>query len=155
MKTISPEQALHRLAAYCSRSERCVYDVKQKLIRWEIPAEQHMEIIRRLQKERFIDESRFCRAFVNDKSKYGKWGPHKINYELRKKQIPDELIREALAALVPDESREQLVQVLKSKYKTVKGKNGFEIRQKLIRFAAGRGFSLDEIEKALDAIGLE
>ncbi|GHT62141.1 hypothetical protein AGMMS50239_14670 [Bacteroidia bacterium] len=149
---VSFEQALNKLANYCSRAERCIYDVRRKLEVWEIAKDEQNKIIRRLQQEKFLDESRYCRAFVNDKSKYAHWGVYKIKYALKKKQIPDELIREALENLDPEENREQLRQLIERKRKTVKGKNEFEIRQKLMRFAVGRGFAMEEAEKVLSVI---
>ena len=149
MKTPNPEKALHSLAAYCSRSERCVSDIKRKLSKWEISEHDQNNILKRLQDEKFLNEERFCKAFVNDKSKYNKWGVYKIRFELKKKEIPDSLIREALKNIAPEENEERLLQLLQAKQKSVNGKNEFEIRQKLIRFAAGRGFSLEEIEKTL------
>ncbi len=152
MKTKSPENALHLLAAYCSRAERCIYDIKKKLLQWEIPEKEQYNILKRLQDENFLDEERFCRAYVNDKSKYSKWGAYKIRFELKKKQIPDTIIRAALNNIAPDENKERLLQLLQTKQKNVKGNNEFEIRQKLMRFAAGRGFSIEEIEKALEKL---
>ena len=149
MKLKNTAEALHALAAYCSRGERCVSDIKRKLAQWEIPESDQNNILKRLQDEKFLDEERFCRAYVNDKSKYSKWGAYKIRFELKKKQIPDSLIREALKNIAPDENEERLLQLLQAKQKSVTGNNDFEIRQKLTRFAAGRGFSLEEIEKAL------
>jgi regulatory protein len=149
MKPITYERALYQLAAYCSRAERCIHDLRLKMARWELSPVDQGKIIQALQKEKFLDESRYCRAFVNDKLKYNQWGIHKINYELKKKHIPDAIIKETLQDIDPQASREQLRQLLANKRKTVKGKNDFEIRQKLIRFAAGRGFSLEDIEAAL------
>jgi len=149
MNNLSYEQALRRLAAYCSRAERCVWDVRRKMDAWEIPAEQQNQIIRQLQKNKFLDEERYCKAFVNDKSKYNRWGIYKIKFELRRKQIPEALIREALKNLNPEENRERLRLLIEQKKKLVKGKSEFEIRQKLLRFAASRGFSQEEIEKVL------
>ena len=149
MKKLSFEQASFRLANYCSRAERCVYDVRRKLEAWEMAKDEQDKIIRRLQQEKFLDENRYCRAFVNDKSKYAHWGAYKIKYALKKKQVPDDLIREALQNLDPEENREQLRQLIERKRKSVRGKSEFEIRQKLMRFAVGRGFALEEIEKIL------
>ncbi|MDR3339527.1 MAG: RecX family transcriptional regulator [Candidatus Symbiothrix sp.] len=149
MQQLNFEQALHRMAAYCSRVERCIYDVRKKMDSWEIPKEEQELIILRLKQDQFLDESRYCRAFVNDKSKYNRWGIYKIKFELTKKQIPENLIREALENSNPEENTAQLRLLLEQKRKSVKGKNEFEIRQKLMKFAAGRGFSQDEIEKAL------
>jgi len=149
MNNLSYEQALHRLATYCSRAERCISDVRRKMDDWEIPADQQNQIIRQLQKEKFLDEERYCKAFVNDKSRYNRWGIYKIRYELRKKLLPETLIREALKNLNPEENLERLRLLIEQKKKSVKGKNDFEIRQKLLRFAASRGFSQEDIEKVM------
>ena len=152
MNKINYEQALHRLAAYCSRAERCVFDVRRKMDGWEIPSEQQNQIIQKLKKENFLNEERYCKAFVNDKTKYNRWGIYKIRFELKRKQIPEELIVEALKNLDPEENREQLKSLIEQKMKSVKGKNEWEIRQKLMRFATSRGFSQEDIEKILVAI---
>jgi regulatory protein len=89
---------------------------------------------------------------VNDKTRHNRWGIQKIRYELRKKQLPEDLIQEALGAIDPDEGLERLRELLQSKRKTIQGKSEYEIKQKLMRFAVGRGFSPDDIEKALDRI---
>ena len=149
MNPIKYEQALHRLAAYCSRSERCVQDIRRKMTEWGLSEVEQKKAIQYLQHEKFLDENRYCRAFIHDKSQYNRWGAHKIRYELKKKQIPDTLIREAVSEIDTDVYREQLCQLLANKRKTVKGSNEYEINQKLIRFAAGKGFSLDDIERAL------
>ena len=150
MNPIKYEQALNRLAVYCSRGERCVQDIRRKMSLWGLPEADQKKVILHLQREKFLDERRYCRAFVHDKSQYNRWGSYKIQYELKKKQIPDALIREALSEIDPDACREQLSQLLANKRKTVKGANEYEINQKLIRFAAGKGFSLEDIETALD-----
>jgi len=152
MNKLSYEQALHRLAAYCSRSERCCWDVGRKMDEWEIPVEQQNQIVQQLRKEKFLDDERYCKAFVNDKARYNRWGIHRIRFELRKKQLPESFIQEALKNLDPEENRERLRLLLEQKKKSVKGKNEWEVRQKLLRFAASRGFSLEEVEKELRII---
>ena len=149
MNKLSYEQTLHRLAAYCSRSERCIWDVCRKMDEWEIPVDRKNQIIQQLLKEKFLDEERYCKAFVHDKTKYNRWGINKIRFELKKKQIPETLIREALKNLDPEETCERLRLLIEQKKKSVKGKNEWDIRQKLLRFATSRGFSQEEIEKVL------
>jgi len=150
MNNLSYEQALKRLAAYCSRAERCVWDIRKKMDAWEIPPEQQKTIIQHLQKEKFLDEARYCKAFVNDKLQYNRWGIYKIRFELKKKKIPDSLIQQALKNLNPEENLERLRLLIEQKKKTVTGKNEWDIRVKLLRFASSRGFSQEEIEKVLD-----
>jgi regulatory protein len=148
MKQLTYEQVLQRMADYCSRAERCIYDLHRKMRTLEIADTEQNKIIEYLQREKFIDESRYCSAFVNDKMRYNCWGAQKINYELKKKQLPETLIQEALKNIDKDANREQLCRLLQNKQRTIRGKNEYEIKQKLIRFAVGRGFSLEDIEDA-------
>ncbi|MDR2627983.1 MAG: RecX family transcriptional regulator [Dysgonamonadaceae bacterium] len=152
MKQVSEQEAVRRCAAYCSVAERCIRDVAKKLEQWEIPLHTRKNILARLQKEGFLDEARYCRAFVNDKTRFAKWGKNKIIYALRQKQVAEEEIRSAIRIIDADDHTETLKALLQQKRKSVKGKDEYEIRMKLMRFAAGRGFDLDEINKCLTTL---
>ena len=91
MKQISESEMLHRAAAYCSASERCIQDVEKKIKAAGLAGEESDRIVSRLLQERFIDESRFARYFVNDKLRFNKWGRVKINYEMQRKGIPSSI----------------------------------------------------------------
>jgi len=150
-KKTTVEQAINRLAAWCSRAERCIYDVRKKLDAYDFSEDEKGKIISRLVSERFIDEIRFVRAYVNCKTKYNRWGAVKIRYELLKKNIPETLIDYALVAIQPEENIERLAELLARKRKSVRGENEYEIRQKLLRFALSRGFSFEDAEKAMES----
>ena len=110
---------LHKAAAYCSASERCIQDVEKKIKAAGLTGEEIDRIISRLLKERFIDESRFARYFVNDKLRFNKWGRIKINYEMQRKGIPSDVRSKALADIDEQEYRSILLSILKSKKKTI------------------------------------
>lgn len=155
MKQLSEQEAIHRCAAYCSAAERCRQDVVRKLERWEIPPPVQKNIFARLQKEGFLDEARYCRAFVNDKTRFAKWGKNKILYALRQKQISEEDIQNAIQLIDTEYNRECLTELLQQKRKSVKGKDEYEIRMKLMRFAVGRGFGVDEIVRCLEELRIK
>lgn len=143
------------MAAYCSRAERCPADIRKKLTALEISPREQDKIIAYLEQQGFVDEARFARAFVNDKSRYNGWGAYKITFELRNRHIAPAIIDEALRSINPDESHDRLTGILKQKLRSIKGANAYEVKQKLVRFAVGRGFSLDEIEKGLRELRME
>lgn len=145
-------QALHKLAAYCSKAERCELDIRKKMMLWEVPDEQQVRILSRLKQEKFLDDERYARAFVNDKSRFSKWGKVKIEFGLRKKKIAETLIRKIVTELPEDEFETVLTDLLRKKEKTVKTQNDYEKRTKLMRFAAGRGFSMEQIMHCMDKI---
>lgn len=142
MKLTEP-QALNRAAAYCSKAERCEWDVRKKLLAWELENDVVKRILDRLKKERYLDNARFSRSFINDKLKFNKWGKAKIIFELKKRQIPESIYNSILDEFSGDEFEEQLMHILSVKIKSVKAKNDYEKKSKLIRFALGRGFSMD------------
>ena len=88
MEQITEAEMLRRAAAYCSTAERCIQDVQKKIKAAGLTQEEGERIIARLLQEKFIDEHRFARYFVNDKLRFNKWGRIKIAYELQKKNIP-------------------------------------------------------------------
>lgn len=149
MKEISESEMLHKAAAYCSATERCIQEVEKKILSSGLPQEAVERIIARLLQEKFIDETRYCRSFVNDKLRFNKWGRIKIGYELRKKNIPGATIREALDTIDEEEYKSILLGLLKEKKKTIRGNNERENYYKLLRFAAGRGFESDITNRCL------
>ena len=149
MKQLSEPEMLHRAAAYCSAAERCIQDVEKKIKAAGLTGEESDRIIARLLKERFIDESRFARYFVNDKLRFNKWGRIKISYELQRKGIPADIRAEALAGIDEQEYQDILSSLLKSKKKTTRGKDERDVYTKLLRFAAGRGFEGRDANRCL------
>lgn len=151
MKLTEP-QALNRVAAYCSRAERSEFAVRKKLIAWELPEDAIKRIIDRLKKEKYLDDTRFARSFINDKLNFNKWGRTKIIYELKKRNIPESVYTPILEELSGDEFEKQLMHILSVKIKSVKGKNDYDKKTKLIRFAMGRGFTMDLVIKYVNRL---
>lgn len=149
---LSEPQALQRIAAYCSHTEQCEFDVRRKLTAWEIPEDAVLRIVKRLRDERFLSDERFCRSFINDKLKFNKWGKTKIVYELRKRSIPESVYKPILDELSPDDFEQQLMHILSVKIKSVKGKDEYDRKTKLIRFALSRGFAMDLAIKCINKL---
>ena len=114
-KPLSPSEALNKAAAYCTLCERCISEVSTKLTAWGVPHGEQEKIIARLTDEKFIDESRYCRAFVNDKVKFNRWGRIKISAALRDKRLPQELIRDAIEDIDEEQYLQSLGEVIATK----------------------------------------
>lgn len=140
MKSVSEAEILHKMAAWCSLCERCIQDVQKKIKDTDLPYEAQERIIVRLLKEKFIDENRFTRSFVNDKLHFNKWGRVKIAYELKKRNIPSSIRVEVLENINEQVYQTILLSLLKAKMKSARGKDERDVFNKLLRFAVGRGF---------------
>ena len=148
----SESEMLSTMAKYCSTTERCVNDIRKKIKNEGLPVEAEKRIINYLLKEKFIDEKRFCRSFVNDKFKFNHWGRIKICYELKSRNIPQDIYYEAIENIDEDEYISVLTDMLKSKKRTTNGRSPQDIFQKLCRFAASRGFETPLIINTLKNI---
>jgi len=104
-------------------------------------------VIKDLEDENFLDEERYARAFAVGKLRHNKWGRNKIIYALKEKQIPDLTIQIGLQAIDDDEYIQVLKGVLSSK--TVQGKDEFSRNNKLVRYAAQKGFQFELVWKVL------
>ena len=148
----SEQEMLNTLAAYCSQTERCIYDVRKKIEAAGLSGDAGKRIIDCLVKEKFIDENRFSRSFVNDKLKFNHWGRVKICYELKKRNIKPDIYSDAIDAIDEEEYMSVLTDMLESKKRTVKGSSPHDVFQKLCRFALSRGFEGEIIVKTLKSI---
>ncbi len=155
MKEYSEAEALNKAAAYCTLCERCVSEVTSKLAAWGMDDDRQRRIIGRLKEEGFIDEARYCRAFVNDKVRFNRWGRIKISAALREKRLPQEYVREAMANIDEDAYIQALKEVIAAKRKELKGKNDIAAQQKIIRHTASRGFEASIILKEIKYQGDE
>ena len=155
MRPLSPAEALNKAAAYCTLCERCTSEVSNKLTAWGIAPAGQQNIIERLPSEGFIDEERYCRAFVNDKLRFNHWGRIKIIAALRDKRLPAEHINAAIELIDEEEYMSVLRDVIAAKQKELKGNDDYAARQKIVRFAASRGFEPTKILKIVNCEGYE
>lgn len=129
---------------YCATAEHCYYEVRLKLQQWGATDEQIKHIVAHLQKEHFVDEQRYCNAFVHDKLLYQGWGRMKMRAQLQAKHLPTAAIEQALNEIDRDTYMSVLTRVLATKKRSIKSADP-QAREKLIRFAMQRGFTYDEI----------
>ena len=148
MKT--EQEAYLTLAALCARSEHCQWEMLEKMRRWELDDAAQSRVMARLVKERYVDDERYARAFVKDKVRYNKWGRRKVEQALWQKRIDDDIRERVLDEVDEEEYLNVLRPLLKQKRKSIKAGNDYELKQKLVRFALGRGFTYDIIRQCID-----
>ena len=152
MKQKTENDAYLTLAALCAQAEHCQWEMREKMRRWELSDEEQDRVLQRLVSERYVDDERYARAFVNDKVRYNKWGRRKIEQALWMKHV-DETVARRILDEVPDEDYLSVLRpLLQQKRKTTKAAGDYEMNQKLMRFALGRGFTFDIIQRVMDDV---
>jgi regulatory protein len=135
---LSKAEWLSKAEAYCVRAEHCAADVRRKLYEWGTPADFFDFIEQKLYENDFLNDARFCRAYVHDKVEYQKWGRLKILAGLRAMQLPESEIDEALKNI------DEFAYFYNLRYLIKQRKNDSE--DKLLRFLSQRGFTYEEIK---------
>lgn len=149
MNELTEKEALNKAAAYCTASERCFFEISTKLSQWGVDPDTQEKILKRLADERFVDEERYCRFFVNDKFKFNKWGRIKISQALYMKKIPAAVSRKYLDEIDEKEYMNTLRSLLASKKKSIHATDDYQSTMKLIKFAMSRGFEMNIIRKCM------
>lgn len=149
-KPMTAEKALDRLSAKCAQAEMCSGDVVEKMKRWGLGASDRQRVLATLQKEGFVDDRRYAKAFVADKIRFNGWGRMKIEMALAQKGVARDVVSEALDQMADEAYVDVLYPLLKQKYKTIKAQTDYERSMKLLRFAAGRGFTVEQVRLAID-----
>lgn len=154
MKDILTEkEALLKAEAFCSRVERCSGEMIRKLEQWGVSSGLAGQILQQLVDDGFVDDRRYAAAFVREKFRFNQWGRIKIARALRERGIAREVMELALRQIDESEYQSVLQELLRGKQRTVKGRSAFEVKQKLIRFALGRGFELETVLSCLPGSG--
>jgi regulatory protein len=153
MKTldkISESMALNRLKKLCSRSEKSESDIHKKLTEWKLD-DKTGKILSILRAEKFVDNSRFARAFAVDKIRLNKWGKYKVGVLLKNKGISESQIREALSVIDYSEYQQMIFSELNKKKKTLKITDPYQLKSKIFSFGNQRGYENELINEFLSS----
>ena len=154
-KTLTEQEALLRLTTLCAKGEHCSWEMTEKMRRWGLSEEAQARVIEQLVKEHYVDDTRYCRCFVHDKIKYNKWGRRKVEQALLAKRIGSDIFRPVLDEVDDEEYLRILRPMLQAKRRQLKVASEYEANGRLIRFALGRGFTMDIIRQCLDTDGYD
>jgi regulatory protein len=148
----SKKEALSALSRICSKKEVCSSEAIEKLDNWGISDSDKKEIIDYLIKEKYIDDVRYATHYASDKFRFNKWGKYKIASALKIKKLPEDIIGQALDLISTNDYRILLREELEKKMHSIPKSSSYELKGKLYRFAASRGFENDLILELLNEL---
>ena len=145
---------LNRLAALCSRSEKCEYDAHEYMLSHGANEQDAALAVEYLTTNQFVDNARYADAFAADKFRFAKWGAHKIAAALRRKRIPSGIIAAALdKAIDPQREKQTAYDEMAKKLRGIKSDEPKQkLWQKLMRFGIARGYSVEVCKEAISRL---
>ena len=139
--------AQQKIRKYCAYQERCPSEVRQKLREWQIEKEKAEQLLKKLVSEGYVNEERFAKAFARGKFKIKSWGIAKITHELRRRNISDASIAQALKEIDTEEYQHTLSKLAKQCLAKHKTETKLAQKQKLFRYLLSKGYSGDEVNE--------
>ena len=149
-KTITEQEALQKLAALCARAEHSSGEMLEKMRRWQLSEDARERVLDRLIDEKFVDDERFARLFVREKIRFDRWGRRKIEQALYQKGVASDISRRVLDEVDDEAYIAELKKLIATKRRSVKAESDYELRQKLTKYALGRGFDYNVIRQCID-----
>jgi regulatory protein len=139
-KRFSPTEALAKIQRYCAYQERSHKEVKNKLYEYGLYESQVDEIVSQLITEGFLNEERFAKAYAGGKFRIKKWGKLKIKNELEFLGLTKNCIQRGLKEIETADYSKTLKTLINKKSTEIHEANLYKKRDKVARFAIGKGY---------------
>src|SRR5579872_5301708 len=137
------------------RSEKEIRDYLQKKLQKFTGVDSSVIdlIIHKLKQQKFLNDEEFAKMWVRSRTEFKPKGKYLVRQELKQKGISEDIIEEVLGPEIRTQSDKDLaIQVLEHKKKKYAPMDRNERFQKAGSMLARRGFSLDTIRAAIDAV---
>ena len=138
---------IEKIKRYCAYQERCRQDVRCKLKEWGTDEEKIKLIINELVSEGYVNEERFAKAFVRGKFNIKSWGTQKIIAELKRRNISDSCIQQAVNEIDNELYQEKLNKLASKWLNEHKHETNNDKKQKLFRFLFSKGYEYEDVKK--------
>ena len=120
---------------------RSCFEVHEYLEKKEIDKVIIHEVIEKLKKQNYLNDSVFAKAFVNDRIKFSNYGPYKIKKELDDRKISNSIIEEVLEIFDYSLEREKLEKLVPKYVKTVRNKSLVMMKSKVSNYFSDLGYN--------------
>lgn len=146
------DELLEKGRRFCAYRDRSKKETADRLYQHGASPELTAKILAVLEKESFIDEERFARSFARGKFEYNHWGRIRIKQELSFRQIPENIIVEALSGVDEEKYHEVLEGIASKKFNSLKGQSDFTGKGKTAEHCIRKGFEADLVWKVVNKL---
>jgi len=136
----SLEAAYQNAIRFLSYRDRTEAEVSQHLRQKGVPEELISQVLDRLHHSKLIDDQRFAKRWVENRSEFRPRSRRALDYELQRKGVQKQAIQQALESFDEDEMAYRAVQ---KQYRKFQNLEWPEFRRKMVAFLARRGFTYE------------
>lgn len=144
------EEIKEKLAKYCAYQDRCHWEVERKMKEFLLIPEAKDLILIYLIENKFLNEERFAKSFARGKFNQKKWGRNKIRMELRKRNIPSNLIEIGMKEIDDEIYAEVLKELFDKKKESLNSeRDSFKKKAKIRNYLVQKGYESELIYELL------
>lgn len=154
-KRHTPEMAYPKIKHYCGYSERCHYEVREKLFGMGLVKSDVEQLLSRLIEEDYLNEERFAILFAGGHFRQKKWGKTKIIHALRQKRVSEYNIKKAMKEIPAEDYQACLYRLAAAKWKSLKNEQHLAREAKTSAYLAQKGYEGPAIRQAIMAVRQE
>ena len=144
-KAYNIKEVTDRIQSFCALQDRCQWEVEKKMREWGVEEDIIKNILTDLILEKFIDEQRFSESFCRGKFRIKRWCKLKIKNELKIRKISTSCINKGLDQILDKEYYSVLKELYEKKKNSLKDKNQFIQKGKIIKYLQQKGYENDLI----------
>ena len=131
---------------------RSIKELEDKLLKKGYDYKVVKKIMSWLKKERYLDDKGFAKSWVLNRKKFHPLGKRRLSLELKKKQVPEEIIEREISRVSQRQEVIQAKDLAKRRIKIYKNEDKYKKREKIIAFLQRRGYNWDVIKEAIEKI---
>lgn len=148
------QKAVDRAIDYLSYRPRSTREVRQNLVKKEVPEPVIEIVIGRLERLGYLDDIAFARFWIENRDNFKPMSPRALRYELRQKGIEDNILDPLLDEIV--DVHEAAYRAIEKRKWRFRGKTRQEFKHKLSGTLQRRGFYYgvinDVIQQLMDEL---
>lgn len=137
---------------YIGVKYRSCFEVHEYLLKKEVDKKVIHEVIEKLKNQKYLDDTVYAKAFVNDRIKFSNNGPYKIKRELEDKKISNTIIDEVLSIFDYSFEKEKLEKLVPKYVKTIRNKSYMMMKNKVCEYFSGLGYNKSVVLDILEDI---
>lgn len=127
-----------RLLTARSRSRA---ELAEALRRRGIPEDVGESVLDRLGEVGLVDDAAFAESAVHSGHSYRGLGRRALNAELRRRGVPDDVAREAVAAVQPEDEEQRARELVRRKLRSTTARDPGTVARRLVAMLARKGYS--------------
>lgn len=126
-------------------------ELRDRLKRRGVPAPEIDDLISELSRVGLVNDERFARLFVQEKTSLNPMGRQRLFFELIRRGIAKELAKETVDEVDEEELLEALRERVKARAKRLTGDESKK-KEQLLRYLAGRGVGYGRAKELIDEV---